>query len=92
MTPRLKEIALGGAVVLVVLLGLAFGAAVHSPERVRLADTIALRGTSFSSRATFCPPSGTRSLGSTRLAVTSTTADKAIPVSIEPPGTPTPEP
>jgi Family of unknown function (DUF5719) len=91
MTPRLREMALGAAVLLVVLLGVAYGALVHAPERVRLANSIALRGTSFSSRATYCPPSVTRTLGRTRLAVTSTT-DKAIPVSVEPAETPTPEP
>jgi hypothetical protein len=73
------------------LFGLAYGAAVHAPQRVRLADSIALRGTSFSSRATFCPPSVTHSLGKTQLAVTSAT-DKPIPVSVEPAATPTPEP
>jgi hypothetical protein len=79
-----------GVIIAVALaLGIAYGAVVHSVAPVRLASTIPLTGKSFSSRASYCPPSLVKTQDKTRIAVTSA-GEGAIPVSVEPAATPSP--
>lgn len=88
---RSKEIVFGAAIVLLAVFGLAYGALVHSVPRVRMVRTISLQAKSFSSRATYCPPSVTQTHDTTHVALTPL-GTGPVPVSVGPAATPTPGP
>jgi Family of unknown function (DUF5719) len=89
MTPTKREVAFGIIILVVLTSGVAYGALGHSVAPARFQSTIPLSGKSFSSRASYCPPSLEKTQDKTRIAVASA-AGGAVPVSVEPAATPTP--
>jgi Family of unknown function (DUF5719) len=89
VSPSKRELAFSIIVVVVLALGIAYGAVVHSVAPVRLSSTIPLSGKSFSSRASYCPPSLVKMQDKTRIAV-APAGEGAVPVSVEPAARPSP--
>jgi Family of unknown function (DUF5719) len=76
----------GAAILVLLALGVTFGTVVHSVTPVPVSKSIALSGESFFSRATYCPPSLSKTGSTARIALTSQRS-QPVPVSVEPAST-----
>jgi hypothetical protein len=89
VTPQKRELTFGIIIVVVLAFGITYGSVVRSVAPAGFSSTIPLSGKSFSSRASYCPPSEVKTKDNTRIAVASV-GRAPIPVSVEPAATPSP--